>query len=397
MRIATATSASHASAEATRAAYASLVHRLGGAPSWLVVHPTVAHDLTAILATLAELAPGVPVHGSTTCRGVISAAGFAGDAGFGLGLLGVCDPEGAFGVAVQPIAGDPRAAGREVIEAAIEAAGRAGEPPLLVWLTAEPGAEEALIAGIQDAIGPAVPIVGGSSADNDVAGAWHQLAGGALHRGAVVVSALFPSRPVHVAFHSGYSPGVESGVVTRAEGRILHEIDGRPAARVYNEWTGGAITEHLGIGGNVLALTTLNPLGRQIGVYGGAPLHRLSPPDAVVGRDALSLFTEVAVGARLIPMVGTRESLISRAGRVVRAAALAGDLEPAQIAGALVVYCAGCMFTVQADIDRVADEIRRELGEAPFLGVFTFGEQGCSATGESFHGNLMISVAVFQR
>ena len=96
-------------------------------------------------------------------------------------------------------------------------------------------------------------------------------------------------------------------------------------------------------------------------------------------------------------MVGTRESLIARAGRVARAALSAGNLTPAQTAGALVVYCAGCMLTVRDAIDDVAREIRRELGDAPFLGTFTFGEQGCFATRESFHGNRMISVVVFER
>ena len=67
------------------------------------------------------------------------------------------------------------------------------------------------------------------------------------------------------------------------------------------------------------------------------------------------------------------------------------------IAGALVVYCAGCMLTVQDDMARVADVIAEALGEAPFLGTFTFGEQGCFVGGENHHGNLMISVVVFQR
>ena len=76
-----------------------------------------------------------------------------------------------------------------------------------MWFTADPGAEEALIAGIQDVLGPAVPIAGGSSADNDVGGAWMQLTADQVLRGSVLVSVLYPSRPLHVAFHSGYSPG----------------------------------------------------------------------------------------------------------------------------------------------------------------------------------------------
>jgi hypothetical protein len=397
MKLATATSTHSDPRIAVHEAYSALEAQLGATPSLLVVYPTASYDVAAVAAALGRLAPGVPMHGATSCLGVMSGAGFTGEGGVGLGLLGILDPEGAYGVAGRPLGEDPRAAGRAVITAAIADVGREGEPPALVWLAADPGSEEAVIAGIQEVLGPNVPIAGGSAADNDVGGAWSQIRGGEALRGSVVVTAMYPSTGAHFAFHSGYSPSESSGVVTRAEGRVLYEIDGRPAAEVYNEWTGGILGALDGVGGNVLGKTTLHPLGRVAGEYGGVPYHRLSHPDSVRGDGALTLFTEVFVGERLIQMVGTRESLISRAGRVVRAAMSAGNLSQEEIAGALVIYCAGCMLTIQGSMDEVARGISSELAGAPFLGTFTFGEQGCFANNTSYHGNLMISVAVFER
>ncbi|MBK8262731.1 MAG: FIST C-terminal domain-containing protein [Nannocystis sp.] len=396
MKLATATSTLLDPQTAARDAYSALEAQLGAAPSLLVVYPTASYDVAEVAATLGRLAPGVPMHGATSCLGVMSGAGFTGEGGVGLGLLGILDPEGAYGVAARPLGDDPRAAGRSAIAAAIAAVEREGEPPALVWLAADPGSEEAVIAGIQEVLGPNVPIAGGSAADNDVGGAWSQICGGEALRGSVVVTAMYPSTGAHFAFHSGYSASESSGVVTRAEGRVLYEIDGRPAAEVYNEWTGG-ILGALGVDANVLGKTTLHPLGRVAGEYGGVPYHRLSHPDSVRRDGALTLFTEVFVGERLIQMVGTRESLISRAGRVVRAAMSAGNLSQEELAGALVIYCAGCMLTIQGSIDEVARGISSELAGAPFLGTFTFGEQGCFANNASYHGNLMISVAVFER
>ncbi|MCA9660223.1 MAG: FIST C-terminal domain-containing protein [Myxococcales bacterium] len=396
LTISSKTSAATDSAAAIRDTYAALERDLGGAPSLLIAYVTVGHDLEAIAAGLREVAGDVPCHGATSCLGVMSDEGFAGADGVGLGLLGIRDPDGSYGVGARELGDDPRTAGREALLAAIAAAERQGEPPELVWIAANPGSEEAVIAGLQDVLGASVPIAGGSAADNDVSGKWHQLAGGEVLSGSVVVSVLYPSTKVRLAFHSGYSATDRSGVVTRAEGRTLYEIDGRPAALVYNEWTGGAIAEHLG-GGNVLGATTLFPLGRVAGEHWGMPYHRLSHPDTVTKDGALTLFTEVEVGERLIQMAGTKESLITRAGRVARAAMAAGNLDANSLAGALVVYCAGCMLTVQDQIDAVADEFTRELMGRPFLGTFTFGEQGCFANHESYHGNLMISVAVFER
>nr|WP_263429150.1 FIST N-terminal domain-containing protein [Nannocystis pusilla] len=394
--IATSTTSVRDSRRAAVEAYEALVARLAGPPSLLIVFPTVGHDIPVVAAALRELAGDVPMHGATTCQGVMSEAGFVGDAGLGLGLLGIRDDDGDYGVAARTIGDDPRGAGRAVIAAAIAAAGRDGEPPALVWLAADPGFEEAVIAGIQDVLGPDVPIAGGSAADNDVAGHWQEIANGDALRGAVVVTAMYPSGSIHVAFHSGYSPSDRSGVATRVDGRTLHEIDGRPAAEVYDEWTGGVIADVLGRGGNVLRSTTLHPLGRVAGEYGGLPFHRLSHPDSVTAEGALTLFTEIDEGERLIQMVGTRESLVSRAGRVARAAMRAGNLEASDLAGALVVYCAGCMLTIQSEIGDVAGEVARELGGKPFLGTFTFGEQGCFVNRRSHHGNLMISVVVFR-
>ncbi len=395
LKISTQATTESDSASAIRKCYADLESSLGGTPSLLIVYPTVGHDLEAIAAGLREVAPEVPTHGATTCLGVMNERGFAGAEGVGLGLLGIHDPDGDYGVAVRELGDDPQAAGREALLAAIAAADREGEPPELVWIASDPGSEEAVILGFKEVLGVRVPIAGGSAADNDVAGGWFELANGQVHRGSVVVTVFYPSTSLHFAFHSGYSATELSGVVTRAEGRTLHEIDGRPAAEVYNEWTGGVIDEHLG-GGNVLGTTTLHPLGRVSGEHWGMPYHRLSHPDSVTESGALTLFTEVAVGDRLIQMVGTKEHLLTRAGRVTKAAMNSANCTADAIAGALVVYCAGCLMTIQDQISEVADGISKELEGSPFLGTFTFGEQGCFANHESYHGNLMISVVVFE-
>ncbi|NNJ67935.1 MAG: hypothetical protein HKP54_07825, partial [Boseongicola sp.] len=65
------------------------------------------------------------------------------------------------------------------------------------------------------------------------------------------------------------------------------------------------------------------------------------------------------------------------------------------IAGALMIYCGGCMLAVQEQLDDVAAGVREALPGVPFLGVFTFGEQGVVLDGRNRHGNLMISAIVF--
>jgi len=396
MKIATTFSLVPDTTEAARTAYRNLEGELGARPDLIVLYATVTHDYQALLAEIAKLAPNLSIQGGTSCQGVMTAAGFHSADGVGMGLFGISDPDGDYGVGAASIKGDARSAGAMAVQQAIENAGRLGEPPELVWLSGVPGNEEDVLLGIQDVIGTGVPIAGGSTADNTVEGYWHQFANGKIYSDAVVVTAMYPSTMTHLAFHSGYTTTETTGIVTRAEGRTLYEIDGRPAALVYNEWTGGVITDYLD-GGNVLSATTLYPLGRVVGTVGEMPYHRLSHPDTVTSDGALTLFANIEKGEKIILMAGTRASLVSRAGRVARAALNAGRISADQIAGALVIYCAGCMLTVQDRMDEVAEEVQNALGGMPFIGTFTFGEQGCFIGGENRHGNLMISVVVFEQ
>ena len=395
MRIATTHSTAPDTDHAIRSAYEPLVRQLGGPPHWLFVEATVAHPGAAVQRALRALGV-VALHGSSSCVGVMTQAGMHSEGGYGLALFGLRDVDGAFGVGAAPLAEDPALAVGQAVQRAMDAAGRPGEMPALVWMTTAPGYEEACIAGIAALLGPEVPVVGGSSADDAIAGGWYQLTGDACHHQAVVVTGMYPSGRVSSTFQSGYGPTERRGRVTRADDRTIFAIDGAPAAEVYNAWTGGAIAAELG-GGNVLARTTLFPLGRRVGTVGGVPYYRLAHPAAVAEGGAIELFAGFNDGDEVVLMSGDAESLVTRAGRVAADALALAGAEARDVAGALVVYCAGCMLTVRDRMEEVVAGLRQVLGEAPLLGCFSFGEQGCFVGGENHHGNLMISVTLFIR
>ena len=168
MQVATADSSELATASAVHSAHAALVRALGGAPHWLLVQSSVHHDRHDLQRALAGL--DVPaVHASSSCLGSMTERGAVTDRP-GLAMFGVRDPGGGFGVGAAPLGDDPHAAAGLALQRAIDAAGRPGEMPALVWLTSAPGHEEACIAGLEALLGRDVPIVGGSAADDAVAG-----------------------------------------------------------------------------------------------------------------------------------------------------------------------------------------------------------------------------------
>jgi hypothetical protein len=202
---------------------------------------------------------------------------------------------------------------------------------------------------------------------------------------------------VSFAYHNGYAPTEHSGVVTRSEGRRLIEIDNRPAGEVYDQWTGGqTLPENAAdVPVSILSESTFTPLGRYLDSVGEVPYFLLAHPATLNTDGSIELFADVSEGDRLTLMQGSVNSLTERAGKVANLAMRVGEMDPSQIEGALVVYCGGCMLAVQDSMDAVVSGVNEALKGAPFLGVFTFGEQGMVMDGQNRHGNLMISCIVF--
>ncbi len=361
------------------------------APDFIALHQSVT-TLDAGLANAVE--GGTALHGATSCLGVMGADGPKTEDG--AGAFAIWDAEGDYGTAMAEIKEDPRGAASRATNEALLAADRPGEAPDLIWVSASPGCEELVLAGIEDVVGQNVPILGGSAADNTVTGEWrvfdhtHTLSDG------IIVSVLFPSKPISFAYHSGYAPTSHVGTVTAAAGRVLKEIDNRPAAEVYREWVGsGVIPNSVSENTPILSESTLTPLGRYLDSVGNVPYYLLAHPAALTPDDELELFADIDEGDKLTLMSGAPDQLTQRAGKVAALAAQTGNMRPDDIAGALMVYCGGCMLAVKDQLNDVTSGVCSALPDVPFLGVFTFGEQGVVLDGNNRHGNLMISAIVF--
>ena len=397
MKLATVGQADLSSGTDIAALYQKLIDRLGGKPDLAVAYFTA--DLGAdVFTAVSELRGDTPVIGTSSCQGVMTDEGLFGHDGNGLAMMGVADAEGDFGTAFVVFEDDPSAAATEALMAAMGQAGRPGELPDLILTHSSPGSEEIVIDAIDKLTGGHAPIVGGSAADNDITGGWSMFANDNSGATGVALAVLYSSEKISTAFQSGYEPTEKTGKVTASEGRTLLEIDGRPAAVVYNEWTDGAIDDAFGNSdNNVLGDTTMRPLGRQAGVielHGtSVPYYTLIHPERVTDDKGLTLFADVEEGQTLIMMQGTTSSLVRRAGDVAMTAGAGSN----PVHGGFVVYCAGCRLAVDGELSDVVDRLNDTLSGQPFIGCFTFGEQGCLLGGENQHGNLMISIGLFEQ
>jgi hypothetical protein len=369
---------------------------LGEPPDLVFFHGGERCNPRSIVELIGSRWPSVRLHGGSSGMGVLTRGSFEGNPA-SFGLLGIADRKGAYGVGSATVGAEPRRQVKDALAQALEQAGRPGEVPALVLLTTPPGSEEEVLLGIADVVGAHVPVAGGSAADEEIAGRWWEASNRSVGRDLVVVTVLFPSGAVVSSFQSGYEVSSFSGKVTRASGRNLHEIDGRPAAAVYDEWTGRALGDVVAGGKIPRRTSALHPLGRRAGASGGVVEYVLSFLDEVQPDGTLSLYTTIREGEQVWAMQGTDDSVVGRAGRVARGAldALHQADARARVAGALVIYCAASALYVRERMPEVVASLDVTLDDAPYLGAFTFGEQGPFLAGGNRHGNMMISVVLF--
>jgi len=346
---------------------------------------TVGYDAQALLGGVREVLGETSIHGSTSFTGLITPQGFKGDDGDAVAVLTIRSPEMRFGVGAAAIGDDAVAGGRTAAQQVLDALD--GFPDLILML-ASPGDEEGIIAGIEEVVS-GVPIVGGSAADNTVSGEWSVFAKDRVLTSGVVVTAIQSNLPLGITYGSGYRPTEKSAMATKAEGRTLYELDGRPALQVYAEWTGQDPKNLAGM--ELLGASILAPVAVQ---DEGSGFYLVKHPGVGQEDGSIALFAAIEEGAEVTLMEATVDDLIGEVGAAVGAAMQDAGLSKGQVAALLLVHCGGRRGIIGDRINEVVEQVKGRIGDAPFLGYCTFGEQGCLPTGANVHCDLLLSAWV---
>ena len=281
-----------------------------------------------------------------------------------------------------------------VREAVADFEGDAAEKPYRAAINLHDGLAgvgEELVLETQQKLGPEVTVVGGSAADDHRLEATHVFHDGRVAEDAVVLALIGGDRRPVAAVDHGHEPLSEPVEVTRAEGSVVYELDGRPAFAVWKDAVRGSVREAFDVEIDDLALDS-QLLGRlmcefEFGIDQGDRYKMRWPWLEPASGDALHFAVDVPEGTVLRVMHGTRENQIESARRTVRSA-LAKTDDP--IAGAFVYDCA-CRATVLGEeLPTAIDAMATELG-APMAGFQTYGEM-CLGLGQlsGFHNTTTV-------
>ena len=130
----------------------------------LICYCTEEYSTFSVQELLKQQLPDTPVHGCTTCHGIMTETGF--HSGPVIGVLAIYDSGiNAYGTGIQSFESDVTSSTHHAIDMALRKADRIGEVPDLILLHSTPGNEETVMNAIDAKFGTEVPIIGGSAAD----------------------------------------------------------------------------------------------------------------------------------------------------------------------------------------------------------------------------------------
>ncbi|GAW92478.1 FIST signal transduction protein [Calderihabitans maritimus] len=236
-----------------------------------------------------------------------------------------------------------------------------------------------LIKGMYNALGPNFTYIGGGTGDNLKFFKTYQFTEQGVSSNALA-AALVKGISFQIGIGHGWKPVGQPMVITKASGKKVYEIDGRPAFEVYSECLGGIDKESFPSYGMKY------PLG--IPAVGGYFLIR--DPLKVEEDNSIVFVTEVPQNTVVTLMEGTVENLITTAGEVA-SIAVSGLASPEII---FLFDCVSRYLLMGKEFEQELKEVMNVVGpEVPMIGMLSFGEVG-TFSGIPFFHNKTIIVAV---
>lgn len=350
------------------------------------IFSSVKYEQKNLLDGAKEVLGSAPIIGCTSNGGILVPDGYITSNNGFAGILAIGDPDTAVGVAGSAKMLTARETGRKV---AIEAMNKVGTTfsPSYFFMIANPGEEEEYAKGIQDVIGD-VPMFGGSSADDDLTGKWKIFTNDGIFSEGVAVAFFYTNKKIINEYTGKYHETVNSGVITKIEGRrTLKEIDGIPAMKKYAEWTGFKTRELMG--DKILTASILKPMGVKTPT-GNVTLIR--HPMAGNADYSINLGNDLSVNTAVIQMQASLDELIEAPKLTLRKLKSKLPTEPAAY---LFIHCGGRKIAIGDRINEVAKLVKEEAGDVPYIMPFTFGEYGRAEHEANNMGGLMLSETAF--
>ena len=363
---------------------------LRGAPARLVlVFAGPKHDLSEALATTTRLFPDANVAGCSTA-GEFTGEGLTHN-GLVVAALASADLQ-LLSTMAETVGKDPLQAAETLttgFAAALAAARQAGLPfsAVLTLVDGLNGKGERLVNAIAERADNGARILGGAAGDEGTFKQTRVGLDGRVAADAAVGISIFGRNPIGIGMRHGLTPSTKRMPVSRADGNIIYEIDGRPAFEIYRD--------HAHANGVELTPQNAGPymITYELGIYLFGELWEARAPLSVNPDGSLMCAGDLSRGQQVCILEGAPAPMIAAAREAAREAR--EGLRGAKPAGVLVFDCICRGILLKEAFDQEIAAIRNEIGDVPIAGFLTYGEiarYGGSSNG--WHNTTAVVVAI---
>jgi hypothetical protein len=350
----------------------------------LIVFCANTPDPEAVLAGIAEVAPGVPLIGCSSAA-AIDPDGPRRDRVV-VAALGGQGMSAATGVGRDALAGLPEAGAA----AAAGAAGLAERAHQVLLLLADGQVlnHDRILAGAYGVVGASMPYVGGAASPDAAFGGTYELFGTEVVTGGVVGATIQSDGPFGVAVGHGWRKVGDPMIVTSSAGGDVYTLDEKPARDAYLHRHAAPEAAYTDPDAFMDFAST-----RPIGIRRRSGLEiRDVGSDRFVEEGWLRSIGEVPEGGVIWLMEGDAESGLDAAGDACREAVAAMGQRPL---GLLAFDCAARFRLLGEGRTRTSVGLMRERsGGAPVAGLYTWGEFARLRGINGYHSQTLVVLAV---
>lgn len=361
----------------------------GSAPNILFVFSSIQYDQEEVLAGIKNVVPHTPIVGGSAA-GEITSWTTVYDA---INVMAIATDQITFAIGCgDGVSKDSFKAGAMAAASVIKN-NNGKKPDLFIMLPdGITGNGAAIVEGVKSVLGKNFPIIGGSLGDDYRFQKTYEYCGDRVLSDAVIGVGFSGDFSFGFGIQHGWVPVGLPLKVTKTDGVILQEVDGKPALNVYEEYFGKDLSEF--VKEPLARMAYTYPLGL---VVEGSNELLIRDPVIANKKGEITMAAAIPEGTTIRLMIGDRDAAI-------RAAKAAAENALGQIKGksACFILMFNCMARNKLLGVRCNEEnqlVRNTIRpDAPMLGFYTYGEQGPllgkKNTPAYFHNETMTLLAV---
>lgn len=322
-------------------------------------------DHRELLDAICNAWPGIELIGCTTDGELSSCLGFRDDS---ISLLLLASDIIGFASGLgRGLSADANLACKQAVEHA--KAKTTLEPRLCIVLPESLNISgQKTVEALREALGGDVDIFGGRAADHRRYESTHQFCGREVVSDSVPILLLSGALFYSFGVASGWKPIGDPGIITRAQGNIVYEIDSAPAVEFYRRLLG----EEFRLSADI-PLIILNDEGEP-------EYLRPSSGDIDEESGAITYLSDVPEGVKVQVSVTDRTAILDGCEEAIRKA-LSGFPSIRKPEAAIIVSCSARKLLLGTKTSEEFRILKEQVGQdLPICGFYSFGEIGPQKT-----------------